>query len=519
MKIVFAGDISFDWLKKPRSFKLLSYLFRKSSLKKRLAEEISRDAGLSRLTGIYRRAQIELQSRQIAAGLQPILSRADFVCANLECALSSRGKPLEDKRYTLRAEPFYIAALKQFGITYANLANNHILDYGPEAMADTCHYLDLAGINYFGLCDGQSSQRPVVIDDGNNRLALLGYVEPSIITPDPDSFFRHSPSPCPLEPDGIIEDIRRYSDDHAVIVVLHWGVEWSHLETEAQRRLARRMIDAGAAAVVGHHTHLVGGVEKYKGGIIAYSLGNLLMVLPPFAARRASTRVMLQVQLDGNRLSDFRLVPVSDNADGYPVEGDFKVESLMHGYMPEWLPPASHAKFDSYADLPSAWATLENRSGKADCQWSDDYLVVEDIVPLYRIPMGPGWRAKGPGWAGTARTRELMGREFLPVNITHLAGDEIMKIRFLLKEPISKLSIVFGYPESMRILKEFNCPSVKIRAGDKTIAEFILPEKMSDWQRREISTDRIGKPLTEIEVVVRGRGNKYGLICWRLLGS
>jgi len=491
LRIIFTGDIWPGWLPGASRLQLLlPALFRHS----------------------WSKARIEFQARHISREISSVLSKADSICGNLEGVLSSRGKAIGKKKYVLQADTEYVNLLKQVGITHVTLANNHILDFGPEALADTCHALDKAKISYLGLNTENSPCRPAIIQNDSDRVALLNYVEPSIIDPDPDSFFKEACSPCPLEPEQIVKDIERLASEYAVVVVLHWGQEWSFLESAAQRQLAHRLIDAGAAAVIGHHTHLAGRVEEYRGGLIIYSLGNFIMTLPPFSARRASYRPLAELYFTNNHLVNYRLTPLFDDKNGFPIiANNWEVASLQDSYKPPQLPADAGKTFDSFTTLNTAKVTAIESSDRIDSHWSDDYFVDQSIIEG-KFPLGPGWRLEGKEWSGTALSREFLGGKFMPINISHIHGDAVLSNIFRLDKSVSKLHLIVGYPEYFRSIPKFNCPRLVLRVDGQSVYEF-TPRVMTDWEITEISS--LG---TEIEIQIVGQPEQYNLICWRVLG-
>lgn len=209
---------------------------------------------------------------------------------------------------------------------------------------------------------------------------------------------------------------------------------------------------------------------------------------------------------------------MSVDANGCSIRGDWNVESLRCGYWPKWLPPQRQVTLDSYSAIRTAYVALENSTTADACHWSDDHLVVEKVAPLHRIPLGAGWRASGSEWAGTAQSREPVGGEFLEVNVTHLVGDETVKIRLPATSPLARLFCVFGCPEAMFMLEEFSSPIVEIRIGEQTVSAFRVTKEMQGWQTREIPLDGCHEPKDSLDVFVRGQGKRYGLVCWRLIG-
>ena len=165
---------------------------------------MNQEAGLSLPAAWKLNAQTQAIASRLTRNLGTAVATADAFCANLECVLSARGEALDGKKYTLRAAPHYLQALKGIGLTHACLANNHILDFGPDALADTCRYLERSSIAALGLNHGSNDhQEPVMLERDGTRVALLNYVEPGIIDPAPEAFLRFDPCPFVLDIDTL----------------------------------------------------------------------------------------------------------------------------------------------------------------------------------------------------------------------------------------------------------------------------------------------------------------------------
>ncbi|WP_119066654.1 CapA family protein [Aggregatilinea lenta] len=195
---------------------------------------------------------------------------------NLEGPISRRGAPAPDK-IPLRMEQNRI--LTCFGRKPAAvcLANNHIADYGDEALEDTLAELRALKIPFFGAGNESNGyNNPAIITVGDYRIALLGYVcrstHPIFAGQDHDGV-------CDIDVDRIAHDIRRAREQEAarVVVCLHWGQEDILLPTPQDVKTAHQIIEKGADAIIGHHAHAPQPIEIYQGKTIAYGLGNLLM--------------------------------------------------------------------------------------------------------------------------------------------------------------------------------------------------------------------------------------------------
>ena len=219
--------------------------------------------------------------RVIARGQDPFapfasrLAAADLRVANLECVVAHGGQA-QDKPWTFRAHPRVLPVLARH-IDAVSVANNHAGDYGRLAFAQMLRRLQTAGVPWFG--GGHSlreAHEPLIVTRHGLRIALLGY---NGFLPRAFEAGEDHPGVAWIDEQHLIEDIQRARAVHRadlVIPFMHWGQEHEPRASDHQRALARRMIDAGADAVVGTHPHVVQDTETYRGRPIVYSLGNFV---------------------------------------------------------------------------------------------------------------------------------------------------------------------------------------------------------------------------------------------------
>jgi poly-gamma-glutamate capsule biosynthesis protein CapA/YwtB (metallophosphatase superfamily) len=203
-----------------------------------------------------------------------ILKQAQIVFGNLEGPLTDGGAAGTVKQYVFRSPPDKVApALARAGFNVVSLANNHTLDYGPEGLEDTRAALDKAGIRHAGAGrNAAEARQPVYMMADGVTVAVLAYSltfpEEFWAGPDkPGTAFGHE-----RHVRADVATARATAD--IVVVSFHWGQEGKTELRDYQTQLAHAAIDAGASAVLGHHPHVLQGVERYKHGVILYSLGN-----------------------------------------------------------------------------------------------------------------------------------------------------------------------------------------------------------------------------------------------------
>jgi len=217
-----------------------------------------------------------------------LLSGADLAFGNLETPLSERGTPTPGKspesiargtNYIFRAPTSTAAGLAWAGFDVVALANNHAMDYGGVALQDTIRVLKKAGVRPVGAGNNlREAFAPVYFERNGQRLALLAI---SDILPALSIAGSNTPGLAPArggEFEATMPAAIRAAKQRAdwVLVSVHWGKERYTGATPKQTRLGRRLVDWGADVVIGHHTHCMGPIEKYRGSLIHYSLGNFI---------------------------------------------------------------------------------------------------------------------------------------------------------------------------------------------------------------------------------------------------
>jgi len=206
--------------------------------------------------------------------VKDIISSADIAFANLECPISLKGEP-EDKEYCFRADPKVIKGLNYAGFDVLSLANNHTMDYGKIALQDTIDLLTKNGILSVGAGKNlEQARKPAIIKTKGMKIAFLAY---DCTYPATCNAKKDRPGACPGKVEIIQEDISRIRKKVDIVIVsFHWGVEYQAKPAKTQIKLAHQTIDAGADLIIGHHPHVLQGIEFYKERPILYSLGNFI---------------------------------------------------------------------------------------------------------------------------------------------------------------------------------------------------------------------------------------------------
>lgn len=230
------------------------------------------------------------------AGIAPALRSADLAIGHLEVPHTRRGAELVGDVPAPGAPPENLDSIAAAGFRMLSLAGNHIADCGPEGIEDTVRDLDRLGVAHAGAgLTLEEARRPAVVEAAGRTVALLSYncVGPAIGWAGPDragpAYLRvDTADGSPIAPaaplaEASVEALAILVDDVAairdradvVIVALHKGlVHVPATLAPYERPLAQAAIDAGADAVVGHHSHIVRGIEFYRGRPIFHGLGN-----------------------------------------------------------------------------------------------------------------------------------------------------------------------------------------------------------------------------------------------------
>jgi hypothetical protein len=204
-----------------------------------------------------------------------ILKNHDVLIGNLESPFCLGGETYPLK-LSLRAHPGYAAGLKDAGFTAMTVGNNHILDYREQAFFETLEILDSHGLKSCGAgSDVKEASKPAIIEKKGIAIAVLSCCDVTIDSPFYATEATRGIALLDMEKlESEIKALRREVD--IIVISPHWGKEDWRYPLPGQVAKARALIDFGADLVIGHHPHVIQGVERYKNGWIAYSLGNFL---------------------------------------------------------------------------------------------------------------------------------------------------------------------------------------------------------------------------------------------------
>lgn len=205
------------------------------------------------------------------------LRDADITVINNEFPFSTRGTQAPDKQFTFRVDPKYVSVLTDMGADIATLANNHVLDYGADALQDTFDTLEGAGIDYMGAGNDASRAEALITRQAGGK--TFGFLAASRVIP-VISWDVQNASPgvfTTYDPTRLIAAIEKAKDSCDYLTVfVHWGIERDEYPQDYQVSMAQQYIDAGADLVIGSHPHVLQGITYYKEKPVFYSLGNFI---------------------------------------------------------------------------------------------------------------------------------------------------------------------------------------------------------------------------------------------------
>jgi poly-gamma-glutamate capsule biosynthesis protein CapA/YwtB (metallophosphatase superfamily) len=275
--------------------------------------------------GVAERIREESPESLFAPAVVEAARDADLLVVNLECCISERGEPAPRRVFHFRAPPEAVAALTHLGVDCVTLANNHALDYGPEALLDTLEHLRAAGIAWVGAgVDEDGARQPRVLAAGEERLRIIAVSDhPAEYAAGPG---RAGIAFADLPDEGVPAWLAHLiaEDSEPVIVCPHWGPNMTPSPVPHVRRAADAIREAGAVLVAGHSAHVFHGVA----GPVLFDLGDFVddYRLDPWL--RNDLGLLWFVDLDARR-------PV--RIEALPLALDFCHTRLAEGEERDWI--------------------------------------------------------------------------------------------------------------------------------------------------------------------------------------
>ncbi len=245
------------------------------------------------------------------------LQELDAVCCNLECCLSKKGERFPDRSYYFRGDPEWaVPALGAGNVQFASLANNHVMDYGADALVDTIDHLSVADITVAGAGETVDAAREPATFSVNGldfaAVSVSEHAKEYAATADSPGIAYAVADRKNERTRWVVSDMleRAKSTDPDVLVVsVHWGENWTERPTNRHVDFGHWLVDQGVDIVHGHSAHVVQAVEQYGDGLVLHDTGNFVDDFGVVNRVQNDESFLFEVALDGDELGSVRLVP------------------------------------------------------------------------------------------------------------------------------------------------------------------------------------------------------------------
>lgn len=296
-----------------------------SAIKKNVSLLVVGDINLGRLTG---QKILEGNPDYAFENISEYVQKFDIAFGNLESQLADLGGETQSptNEYRFAGPPDGAIGLKTAGWDIVSIANNHMWDYGKDALFETMENLEQAGIKYIGSRRRtEDLYKPTIIKTNGHKIAFLagtmllnGYEKSGALD-----------YVAWADTEKLTSAITNIKDDvDWIIVSIHGGIEYTSRPMTAKKTLAHQLIDAGADIIIGHHTHIPQGIEEYNDGVIFYSLGNFAF-WQPFGYWTEHTFVP-EITLKTDNTFEYKLTAINSGWQPSLAEGDDINKILEH---------------------------------------------------------------------------------------------------------------------------------------------------------------------------------------------
>lgn len=276
---------------------------------------------------ITQKSFIDKDHKTVWGNIDTVVKEYDRFVVNLECALTREQNGIRKFGPCIKADPLCADSMKEFGVTDAMLANNHVFDFGIKGFLDTMENLDRVGISYSGVGkNDEDSRKAHYIEDESVKVAIINVCEHEYSYALADRMGTN-----PYVPFKTMRDIKeaKKNADH-VIVVYHGGKEHSKYPSPRLLEHMREMVLSGASVVLTQHSHCIGCAEEYEGGYIVYGQGNLNFVDP---AKRETWKTALMVGVEATKDSlKVNYYPIYQKDTGMELATGDKAKEIMDGF-------------------------------------------------------------------------------------------------------------------------------------------------------------------------------------------
>ena len=196
------------------------------------------------------------------------------------------------------------------------------MDLGIEGFNEALEVLARNDLSFIGAGSLKFDKHNTIIEKKGIKLGFLGYCVCGFRNYVDGVFINR------IDEDSVVTDITTLKTHCDIVIVsLHWGIENVFYPSLTQIKLARNLVDAGATLVLGHHPHVVQGIERYKNGLIVYSLGNFQFVTEKEENKKS---IILSVEISKNGIEDYKIIPAKINEDFAPyVMNDQNTQEML----------------------------------------------------------------------------------------------------------------------------------------------------------------------------------------------
>ena len=242
----------------------------------------------------------------------------DITIGNLETSITNKGTKWPNKQFNFRSNPKNIKAMEEAGVDIVSLSNNHSLDYGYDGLIDTLKHIDNSKIKRVGAgYNKKDAIKGTVVERNGITVGVLGF---SRVVPDVKWYAsgKRAGLVGAYDPhvQEVLDRVKEMKEEVDILVLaIHWGVERSDTPRKQEMDLAKKLVDSGVDIVMGHHPHVLQGIEIYKGKPIFYSLGNFVFGT---SSELTSNTMIAQVNLVEKNIDNIKIIPC-EIVHGRPV--------------------------------------------------------------------------------------------------------------------------------------------------------------------------------------------------------
>jgi poly-gamma-glutamate synthesis protein (capsule biosynthesis protein) len=271
------------------------------------------------------RSTFKDKKNNVLSGVEQFLKSSDITMGNLETVVSDKGlNRFWLPSFEMRGDPQNLIYLKEAGIDLVSFSNNHCMQHGDDAFWDTIEQLKKVDIKVIGIDSKKGKTIPYFYAKGGKRHTFFS------VSMRPEERHKGNP-PYSLREDidcffSEVKSLKKESDGFFVCSI-HWGLEFLDFPSQEQCKIGRALIDAGVDVVFGHHSHLLQSIERYKNGLIFYSLGNFVFDM---WEPKNKISVIANVKLKDGVKPSYTLVPVV-------IDNEFLVKPASMQYRHEIL--------------------------------------------------------------------------------------------------------------------------------------------------------------------------------------